>query len=125
MAVASPDDGEGSFGPAVVNRSDQVILPALAYDDPELTDWVIPAGQWVRVATRDIQRAVFTIFRNVVASELRVRAGGQSVAVPFVVPEDDTGLVVRYVDFLTFVTGDWYVFSAAGETITVGTVRRL
>lgn len=124
-AIASPDDGEGSLGPAVVGLPSQVILPALAYDDPELVDWTLPAGQWVRVAPRDIQRAVFTVFRAVVAAELRAKAGGQAVAVPFVIPADDTGLVVRYVDYLTFVTGEWYLWSGAGEVVTVGTVRKL
>jgi hypothetical protein len=54
---------------------------------------------------------------------MQVRSGGQSVAVPFFVGTDETVFSLRYVDFLTLVTGDWFARSVAGETVTVFTIR--
>lgn len=101
-----------------------VILPAFAYGDADFTDVALPAATWTRIAVRDIQRAAVIVFHTPGTGVVNVRSGGNPVAVPFIIADADNGLTLRYVDFLTVVTGDLFAFSGAGTTITVGIVRR-
>lgn len=125
MSIGLIDDAgvEGRTAPDTVAAAG-VILPALAYGDADFVDVVLPAGAWTSIAVRDIQRAAVVIFHTPGSGVVNVRSGGNAVAVPFIIADTDNGLTLRYVDFLTVVTGDLFAFSAAGTTITVGSVRR-
>lgn len=100
-----------------------VIRPAPAYDEPDWDDFTLAAGVWTRVAVRDLGRAAFIVLKEPGLNVVRVQPGTNRLAVPFVIAASENIFVLRYVDFLTVVTGDFFALSAAGETITVGSVR--
>jgi hypothetical protein len=101
-----------------------VILPALAYDFPNVIDVVLPPAQWTIVARQDVQRTLFVVWRADVPSVVLIRPGGDVGTFGFQMKANEVVFTLRYVDFLTVVTGDLQAFSAAGETVTVATVRR-
>lgn len=125
MAIGPGDDaGTALTRPPDTVAAAGVVLPAGAYDEPQYSDFVLGAGVLTLVAVRDIQRAAFIVMRGIVNAVLSIRPGTNPLAQPFTVAANDPTAVFRYVDLLTVVTGEFYALSAAGETITVATVRR-
>lgn len=110
-------------GPSDAPQSISIIQPAVAYAEPDWIDVAVPAGRWTYLAGRDFQRAAFIVLREPGLTTFRIRSGTNPVAVPFIMATTDNAFVLRYVDFLTVVTGELFGFSAGGETVTVGTVR--
>lgn len=118
-------DGEFADRPADVVVSPAVIFPALAYGDPWYSDWPLPAGQWVEICQRDIERAMFTVVRTSPTDSLYINTGTNKMASPFTMDKATLTFSLRYVDMLTVVTGEVFALSVAGETISVIEVRKV
>lgn len=99
------------------------IKGAMAYDEPEVRSITLLPGVPQLIYSRDIQRALCFFALLGVAVEANICIDSNCIVPVFQLGPSNTELLIRYVDFLTVVTGELYALSTAGAVATAVSVR--
>src|SRR5262245_6726258 len=102
-----------------------IILPACFYSEPIWETFPVGDAGFIQVADRDIQRELILFLRASGGPEVYIRPGTNVLTNPITIPAAELVASLRYVDYLTVVTGEFFANAAAPTSVTVGIVRRL
>ena len=100
-----------------------VLKPAGAYDEPQVTQYLLAPFTPQLITDRDFQRALVLVTVDNVLISASVCIDSLCQKPLFILDSTNRELLIRYVDYLTLATCELYIMSPNAATVTVMTVR--